>query len=166
MEHDILNPRRPYKTFRPRQASRGGKAVGTATNYATVSLYNNSTGPYVLVVRHWMMNGAANANIAASYQQGQIGSSQGLVTPMIPSEATQAGLIASIDTATQYPGDTGIALAAAGEAEWYHEFPFAFIPPKWSQVWQTTTIGQALTVVAVWEAILIDELDYFVKWRN
>jgi hypothetical protein len=161
MDTELFNPMRRYKAFRPRQSSRGTKAQATPTNRATISIYNNSTGAHVLAVRHWMLNGTANGVVSTAYAAGQVGSSQGLVTALLPSEAPQAGLIASIDTTTVYPADFNIALAAAGEAEWYHEFPFGIIQPGWSLVFQAQTAAQAMTVAAVWESILIEELDWF-----
>jgi hypothetical protein len=108
-----------------------------------------------------MLNGQANGVISTAYAAGQVGSSQGLVTALLPSEASQAGLIASIDTTTVYPADYNLALTSTGEAEWFHDYPFAVISPGWSLVFQNSTAAQALTCSAIWEAILIDELDFF-----
>ena len=90
MDTDLFNPARKYKEFRPRMASRGSKATGVPTNRATVSLYNNSTGTYVLAVRDFTLAGTAADNIAISYQPGQVGSSQGLVASFLPTDAIQA----------------------------------------------------------------------------
>jgi hypothetical protein len=161
MDTDFFNPARRFKHFRPRQASRGMKVQGVPTNRATISLFNNSSGPYVLVVRDFSVNGTANDNIVTSYQPGQIGSSQGLVTALLPGEAIQNGLIASIDTTTVYPGDYTINLSSLGTFEWMHDWPFAVIEPSFSLVFQATVAAHAVTVSALWEAIQIDQLDYF-----
>ena len=161
MDTEIYNPTRRYKHFRPRQASRGMKASGVPTNLATISLFNDSTGPYVLVLRDFTLYGTASDNVQVSYARGQIGSSQGLVSALLPSEAIQNGRIASIDTATVYPGDYAIPLSTLGAYEWYHDFPFAVIQPNYSLVFQGTTAAHAVTVACVWESILVDELDFF-----
>ena len=161
MDTDLFNPARKYKHFRPRQASRGMKVQGVPTNRATISLFNNSTGRAVLVVRDFSVNGTANDNIVTSYQAGQIGTSQGLVTPIMPAEAVLPGLIASIDTATVYAGDYTINLSSLGTFEWFHDWPYAVIQPGFSLVFQATVIAHAVTVSALWESIQIDQLDYF-----
>jgi hypothetical protein len=155
------NPTRRYKHFRPREAARALKAQGTPTNKATISLFNNSTGPRVLVVRDFTLNGTAADVIATSYQQQQIGTSQGFVASLLPSQPPPSGLLASIDTATAYAGDYQLALSSLGIFVWQHDFPYAVIEPNFSLVFQCTTTAHALTASLVWEAISIDELDWF-----
>jgi hypothetical protein len=158
---EFLNPARKYKSFRPRQAVRALKATGTPTNNATVGLFNNSTGPYILVVRDLTILGTVSDVIAASYADAQIGTSQGKVQSMLPTAAVQNGLLASVDTATLFPGDYDLSLSTTGVWEWEHDFPFAVIEPGWSLVFQDPTVAHAITVSLVWEAIQIDQLDYF-----
>ena len=162
MDEPHIQPRREYKHFRPRQAVRGMKAQGVPTNRATISLFNDSTGPYVLVLRDFSVNGTANDNIATSYQPGQIGTSQGLTQSLLPTGAKQNGLIASIDTATVYAGDYTLNLSSLGTFEWFHDWPYAIVEPGWSLVFQATVAAHAVTVSALWEAIAIDELDFFL----
>src|SRR5262245_13231666 len=161
MDTDLFNPARKYKHFRPRQASRASKSTGVPTNRATVSLYNNSTGSFVLAVRDFSVAGTAADNVALSYQPGQVGSSQGLVASLLPTDAVQPGLLASIDTLTVYAADYTVPLNTTGEWEWFHEFPFAMITPGFSLVFQCSVAAHAIVVSAVWEAIEIDQLDYF-----
>jgi len=161
MDTDFFNPARKYKDFRPRMAARGSKSTGVPTNRGTVSLYNNSTGTFVLALRDFTLAGTAADTIAISYQPGQVGSSQGLVASLLPTDAIQPGLIASIDTLTVYAADYTVPLNTTGEWEWFHEFPFAVITPGFSMVWQCTTAAHAIVVSALWEAIQIDQLDYF-----
>lgn len=161
MDTEIYNPTRRYKHFRPREAVRASKAVAAPTNHATISIFNNSTGPRILVVRDLFVQGSANDLVAMSYQTGQVGSSQGLVQPYLPSSQTLAGLIAGIDTLTVYAADYTIALSSLGTYEWYHDFPWAVIEPGFSLVVQAVTVAHATTVSAVWEAVSIDELDFF-----
>jgi hypothetical protein len=161
MDTDFFNPARKYKHFRPRQATRATKSLGIPTNRATISLYNNSTGPYVLVLRDFIVSGTANDNIAASYQPGAIGATPGLAAPMLPTDPLMNGQLLGLDTATAYAGDYIFGLGAYATFEWWHDFPFAAVTPGFSLVFQCTTAAHALTVAMVWEAIQIDQLDYF-----
>lgn len=156
-----FNPRRKYKEFRPRQAVRGFKNTGTPTNLATVSIYNDSTGPFVLMLRDLAVSGNANDLVALSFFRGQVGSSQGLTSPVVAGDAKQNGLIASIDTVTVYPADYTLPLTGQGVYYWFHEFPLAGVLPGFSIVLQEGTAAHGIAISAVWEAIAIDELDYF-----
>jgi hypothetical protein len=158
---EFYNPTRRYKHFRPREAALALKVQGTPTNNATIGLFNNSTGPRVLVVRDFTLNGTAADVVSMSYAAGAVGTSQGLVRSMLPSQAAPSGLLASIDTATAYPGDYQLALSSLGIFIWQHDFPFAVVEPNWSLVFQCNTAAHALTCSVVWEAISIDELDWF-----
>src|SRR5262249_60582120 len=93
---ELYNPTRRFKHFRPREAVRALKATAVPTNRATVSIFNNTTGPRVLVVRDFTITGTANDTVATSFATGQIGSSQGLVSGLVAGEALPTGLIASI----------------------------------------------------------------------
>lgn len=156
-----FNPRRRYKDFRPRQAVRAFKNTGVPTNLATVSIFNDSTGPFVLMVRDLEISGNANDLIALSFFHAQVGTSQGNTSPLASNEARQNGLIASIDTATVYPADFTAPLTGQGVYYWWHDFPVAAIWPGWALVIQDGTAAHALAVSALWESIAIDELDFF-----
>ena len=161
MPYDYENPGRKYKHFRPRQAVRAMKTLATPTNHATFSIFNDSTAPYVIALRDFTVFGTAGDLIASSFTAGQVGSSAGLMAPLMSNEAQQNGRIASIDSATVYPGDYAMALSAQGIWYWTHDFPFAVIGPGWSLILQNGTIAHTTTVSAVWESIQIDQLDYF-----
>ena len=160
-----LNPTRRYTWFRPRQAARGLKVTGTPVNRATVSIFNSSTGPQYLIVRDIRIAGTASDSIQASFQNGQIGTSQGLVAPMVSGDAAPMGLIASIDTATAFAGDNSLDLGTQGTFTWYHDYPFAVIQPGVSLVLQDPTVAHGITVSAIWEAILSDQLDFWGMWQ-
>ena len=161
MDEEIFNPRREYRLFRPRQGVRGRAITGTPVNLGTVGLFNNSTGRSVLVVRDITVSGPASDTVAASYQRGQIGTTAGLQASMVANEPLQPGTINSIDTATVYAGDYVLALTAQGVFWWQHDFPFAVIEPGYSLVFQDSTATHAIAVSLIWEAIEIDQLDYF-----
>lgn len=161
MDEAVYNPRRRYRDFRPREAMRGRSITGVPTNRATVSLYNNSTGRAALVVRDLSMSGTANDTVAISYVGGQVGSTAGLQAALVANEAVFAGLVASIDTTTVYPGDYIAPLSAQGIFIWTHDFPLGVVQPGYSMTFQCSTAAHALTLALVWESVEIDQLDYF-----
>jgi hypothetical protein len=161
MDEEIFNPRRLYRLFRPRQAMRGRATTTVPTNRATVSLYNNSTGRSVQVVRDVSIAGTANDTVAISYAQTQIGTTAGQQAPMVSNEAIFAGLMAYIDTATVYAGDYIAPLSAQGIFVWQHDYPLAVIENGYSMVFQCGVAAHAITVSLIWESIEIDQLDFF-----
>lgn len=161
LPEELYNPRRMYRLFRPRQAMRGRSTTGTPVNHATVGLYNNSTGRSTLVVRDVTISGPASDTIAIQYAQGQIATTVGQQAMLVANEATEPGLMAWIDSATVYSGDYIAALTAQGAFWWQHDYPFAVVQPGYSLVFQDATVAHALTVALIWEAIEIDQLDYF-----
>lgn len=161
MDEELFNPRRLYRNFRPRQGVRGRATTGVPTNLATVGLFNNNRGRSVLVVRDISIAGNANDTVGASFQAGQIGSTAGQQSPVVANEAIEPGLMNSIDTPTVYSGDYAFALTAQGVFWWQHDYPFAVVIPNWSLTFQDTTAAHAMTISLIWEAIEIDQLDYF-----
>ena len=157
---DFSNPGRKYRSFRPRQAARGMKALSTVTNFATFFLNNNTTGAQLLVVRDLTINGQAAGNVAASYVLGPLGTGPGKVQQMVPSNPVQVGVLTSADQTTNYPGDYLAALSSTGVWEWEHDFPFAVLEPNWTLVLMSLSLGQAASVAAVWETVYEDQLDY------
>lgn len=150
-----------YELFRPRQGVRGRSITGTPTNLATVGLWNNNRGRSYLVVRDVTIAGTANDTVGTSFQPGQVGSTAGLVAPMVANEAVEPGLMNSVDTATVYPGDYAFALSSTGVFWWQHDFPFAVIIPNYTLVFQDSTAAHGMTVSLIWEVIEADQLDYF-----
>lgn len=161
MDEEFFNPRREYRLFRPRQGVRGRAITGTPVNLATVGLFNNNRGRSYLIVRDISISGTAGDTIGTSFQPGQIGSTAGLTAPMVCNEATEPGLVNSIDTATVYPGDYEFGLNAQGVFWWQHDFPYAVIIPNYSLVFQDGTAAHAMTISLIWEVIEADQLDYF-----
>lgn len=161
MDEEIFNPRRMYRLFRPRQAMRGRSTTGTPTNRATVALYNNSTGRSTLAVRDITISGPASDTINIQFVQTQIAITAGQQAALVANEAIVPGLLAWVDTATVYSGDYVAALTAQGAFWWQHDYPFAVVQPGFSLVFQDTTAAHAIQVSLIWEAIEIDQLDYF-----
>lgn len=161
MDNEIYNPRRLYRLFRPRQASRGSAHTGVPVNLATIGLFNNSTGRSVLVVRDISASGTAGDTIYASYARGQVGTNAGLSSSMVANEAVQPGSVNWIDTATVYPGDYTLSLTAQGAFWWQHDYPFAVVEPGYTLVFQDSAAAHAIAVALIWEAIEIDQLDFY-----
>lgn len=161
MDEELFNPRRMYRLFRPRQAMRGRSTTGTPTNRATISLYNNSTGRSTLAVRDVTISGTASDTVAIQYAQTQVGTTAGQQAALVANEAITPGLMAWVDTTTVFSGDYVAALTAQGAFWWQHDFPFGVVQPGYSLIFQDTTAAHALTVSLIWEAIEIDQLDYF-----
>lgn len=161
MDDDGIQPRRLYHLFRPGQAARGRATTGVPVNLATIGLFNNTRGRNALVVRDIAVNGTAGDVIAASFQPGQVGTTAGQQSPLVANEAAEPGLMNWVDTATVYSGDYALALTAQGVFWWQHDYPFAVIIPNYSLVFQDGTAAHAVTVSLIWEAIEIDQLDYF-----
>lgn len=161
MDEEFFNPRREYRLFRPRQAMRGRSTTGTPTNRATIGLYNNSTGRSTLAVRDITISGPTSDTINIQYAQGQIASTAGQQSALVANEAIVPGLLAWVDSTTVYSGDYVAALTAQGAFWWQHYYPFAVVQPGYSLVFQDATAAHAISVSLIWEAIEIDQLDYF-----
>jgi len=153
---------RRYKWFRPRQAVRGSTQDQTANNYWTGALYNNSTGPSVLVVRdlRWF---PLNHNIFyLTYYQGRLAGTNLPAQPYFPGDATPAGLVDWSDQGSTLGAYDYSFVQPSGRwvAWWPHDFPIAIVPPGWSFVGQSQAKGEDGTLSLVWEVVSIDELEY------
>lgn len=155
-----LNPTRRYKWFRPRQAARGRARLAGPINTATVALFNNALGRKVMIVRAMQLGGSGGSNVVTSYQKGSFGGAPGIVQPLVPESQTPPGLLTTLDSVTVYPGDFSIANAAAGDAWWEHDFPFAVIPSGWSLVLQQGAVTRTIDCSLMWESIDEDQLDF------
>jgi hypothetical protein len=159
MPGEFDNPARRYKWFRPRQANRGVISLAGPTNSATLSLFNNSTGAHLLVVRAWSVAPTTAMQVLIASQRGPQGSAGGVVTPIVAGEAAQAGALYSLDTATALTPDW-IAPVQTNWATWAQDFPFAIVMPGWSLSFQDSTAAETMYLAIFWEAILPDELDF------
>ena len=158
------NPTRRYKWFRPRQAMRGYITV-SPNNDGTLSLFNNSSGTHLLVVRALSMGwigGTNGLNVGTFYNQGALGTVGGVVQPLLPSGAALPGLLYSLDDTTNrvarwdYLNQPGLTETLGW---WQHDFPFAILEPGWA-LCAHFVAGTKLTFSAMWEAIYPEELDW------
>ncbi len=156
------NPTRRYKWFRPRQAARGAVTGFFATNYATISLFNTSQGPHVLVVRDFRVISNSGGNFVVANVQGSLGSAAGTVANLFPADGAMPGQTYRFDNPNTLTADYGFQ-TSSGFMGWPHDLPFGFIQPGWSLAFQSTSTGQTIGLAFLWEAIGIDELD-FLDW--
>ncbi|HEY2108236.1 MAG TPA: hypothetical protein VGH29_20725 [Candidatus Binataceae bacterium] len=159
---EFENPTRRYKWFRPRQAARGYGFIG-ATNTPIVSLFNDSTGPELLVVRALRVVSSTGALSTSDFaQQGELGTEYGQpVLPLVPSMAAPPGTIYVADV-TSVPQINGYNFTGPQSIDvfWEQDFPLAVIEPGWSYG-LIGSIGKNLQVSFVWEHIFADELDFY-----
>lgn len=156
------NPTRRYRSFRPRQAARGVITLTGPTNNATLSLYNNSSGVHVLVVRAFMVSSTVAHLVLVARQQGAQGASGGTIVPGVTGDGARAGLLYSLDTATAITPD----YLVPSQFNWPAfglEFPFEVLQPGWSLTFQDTTAAETMRLAVIWEAVQADQLD-FLDW--
>ena len=157
------NPTRRYKWFRPRQAVTGSFSTPTPTNWATIWLYNDSTAGQVMVIRNVTINPNLNAGLQYFERKGKSGILQaGGLHNYIQETAKLAGVFYYSDEATQFTDDI-LGASIASPVTWNHEFPFRILQPGWSLVAQALSSGANCGLIATWESIEADELD-FIDW--
>jgi len=157
MEYE--NPTRRYKWFRPRQAQYGSIQPGTHVNYGQGSLYNDSTGPQLLVVRAINMLSSQGANMFLQAYQGKSGAPGGTVSPFVAGEARLAGALFSLDNASGLFAVFGMS-SPTGSFPFNGSLPVMVLPPGWSLLAQSSGLADVCTFSFLWEAISIDELDF------
>jgi hypothetical protein len=127
--------------------------TGEATN-TTITLFNQSLGPELLLV--WQIGSlqGAQQNLSISHQQLQPLANVAKTQPIVPSDAPPPGILSSGDQPTFYTPDYVFQMNDA-PIGWPATFPFAVIPPQWAMVIQYAFGGEAsLGVTIWWEAIL------------
>ena len=155
-----LNPTRRYHDARPRQMARGLITLTTPVNSATLSLYNESLGDRLLVVRAYNLFTTVAHLVLVQLQQNKQGTAGGSVAPMVPGDVT-AGTLYSLDTATVLPNPDYIVDLPYNRPAWDYAFPFQVLHPNWSLSFQDTTAAETMRLAIMWEAIYPDQLDYF-----
>jgi hypothetical protein len=153
---------RRYKWFRPRQAYRGGVPATTAGLglFATISVYNSSTGPTVLVIRDWSVAATAAITLNTGYNQGRLNGTPGGVTPLFPGDRAGAGLVDYQAAGAVLSADYRMANAVLTSMGWLHNFPFAIVPPGWAFFIQQQSANKLISGGFLWEEVSIDELEY------
>lgn len=153
-----LNPTRRYKWSRPRQTHRAYGQQTNNTNKGTISLYNDSTGPQILVVRLLSVVTSAGET-GLSSRTGTLGTLYGHGQPITIGDGRGPGAVYTIDSATTFASDFSyITSGNAGLLE--PMFPIAVLPPNAALVVQNTQSASNINVSFIYEAIAIEELDY------
>jgi hypothetical protein len=161
-----LNPTRRYKWFRPRQAARGFISNYNTSHDPAAGVLNNSTNAQLLVVRAVIATPAptGGADFGLFYVQGNPGTAGGTVRSLYPDTGNLAGQMWLFDTTTDYQIDFGLQSVlgnVASAAVWPYDFPCGIVPPGWSLGFQVQGGPGYLTVSMLWEAIALEELDYY-----
>lgn len=161
-----INPARLYTEFRPRQAVRGhSDFTSGGGQYNIQGLHNNSVGSHVLVVRDWNIMAAAVGGGAGGWYMSQSNpghngseSNQNFMA----SAGQLAGEMVSGSSATSaYPNIWVNQIAAGQFMQWGRNFPFAVVEPNWLLLWVSAGTNVTVAINMIWEAIAIEELDYF-----
>jgi len=142
-----------YKWFRPRQAARGGVPQTSVAGgkFGTVSLYNSSTGPTVLVVRDWVLYSSDSKAAIFGYNQGRLSGTNYPSVPMFPGDGARAGLVDYQAANAALTGDYQINTATGVPFFWSHDFPFAVIPPGWALFVSQKTAAKIIAEGFIWE---------------
>ncbi len=140
-----------------RRGMRGrGSAASLASNYSSVSLYNNSSGAESLIVR-WVNNYQTQTlGLGFWWQQGVFGATAGKWEPITATQALLAGQVWSNQTTvapTLYYETFNLSIHHVVTPEW----PIAVIPPGWSLVAGVNTVATGVFVSWLWEAVPASE---------
>ena len=157
MEYE--NPTRRYKWFRPRQAARGSITPATNVNYPTAALYNDSSGPQLLMVRLVSCVSPNGGTMGLIAQQGTIGAAGGIISPFVSGEAKPPGALYALDGAALVVSDFVMATYTGSWPE-NGAMPVAVLQPGWSLVAQSNSLTDKAQFGFMWEAISVDELDF------
>ena len=153
----------PFKStkFRVARAMRSGYIGTTPTNLGTHTLYNNSTGANMLVIRDISV-GCATAGdlIVGGITQTILGAVAGLAVPLVAGMSSLAGLHYYADTATAISVDW---FAGAGEltGRFPHDFPLAILQPGWGFAVQDKTAAHQMMCSFIWE--MLDPADVYFR---
>lgn len=146
---------RSWLKFYPRRASRGAIATASEASYCA-TLFNNSSGPQLLVVRFVCADPNQAEPTYLGYVQGQQGAPGGIVTPMVPDMPAQPGIL----TSWAAPSVTWVdhcLVFNTSMAYWPHEWPIAILPPNWSLA--VYSQANQSTIYLVWDWVYAHEFD-------
>lgn len=137
---------------------RGAYTAATSTNYATGSLYNNSTGAEMLALWYVYVHGDATF-MACVTINGTLGSKVGAVAPVVGGELTRAGQLYYVDNATAQTPDIFIGDDNGTAGIFASRVPVAVIQPGQSFVTASRTTGTTLYFAYLWQIVHPEDLD-------
>jgi len=140
------------------RAMRGTITVGSlASNYSYNSLYNNSSGAEVLIVRLLQSLSAGVTFFGVQFVAGQYGVVAGKVTRVQAGEAVHAGVLLSNQQTTVPAPDFNLYFNTV--PIWTDpNYPIAIIPPNWSLAAVAPNTSQAFATSWLWDVIPASDL--------
>lgn len=141
----------------PRRCMRGGVLRFTPANLGTVGLYNNSTGPELLVL--WYLSWSTQNGLAVmGIQRGIVGTAQSTIAPLVTGETIYAGQVTKGDTATAVNADLMPYFPSYESTTLHPTLPWAILQPGWSFLIQDNTTGDAMNASFIWQSIHSEDL--------
>lgn len=128
-----------------------------AANFCYNSLFNNSTGAEVLVVRSLTTGVVSSLTYQVQWIHGSYGTDQGIVSPVLADSAAKPGRLFGNKTTTVPVPDlifgTGAVAIPSNSG-----YPIAIIPPLWSLAVTTSLVNLIVNLGWLWEAVPAEEL--------
>lgn len=148
----------------PYRMMRGASFGGAATNYAALSLYNNSSGPDLLLVWYALLFLSTGDSAGARSIQGAQGtlitsatSPKGGVAPIVSGEAPRPGQLYYVDAAATPAFDVFVPASLTGEQNSGRR-PLAVLQPGWSFQLFPDTTGKGWNGTILWESVHAEDL--------
>jgi hypothetical protein len=142
-------------------ARRGHRGRGTTTAsgsaFNVISLYNNSTGNELIVVRNVVTDALHGVIFGVMHSYGATGSNTGTVTRIMAGEPVRAGQIYVTNVPNTNVPDFYPAMNAGQVNEW-PDWPVSILPPNWSLWALNQVISTQLSVSFLWEVVTASEL--------
>lgn len=139
---------------------RGLNVPSQSTNYATTSLFNNSTGRDLLAL--WaigIQTQGGGFTIYGAAFQGSLGTVSGTVAPLVTGDAPQYGQIYYADSATPITPDYQFANYLSPVYTQPFGMPYTILQPQWSYVIQDIGTGTLDVVSFLWQAVHREDLE-------
>jgi hypothetical protein len=141
----------------PYRCARGGVGPFTSTNLATISVFNNSKGPELVIV--WFLEYFTNATtIYLGSINQSLGTVQTTIAPLVTGNTVFAGQLFKLDTATVLPKDLAFELNPILQNTLIPRLPWAILQPGWSFFMQSDTSGSALSGSFIWQSAHMEDV--------
>jgi hypothetical protein len=150
-----------YSQFNPRRTARVGAVVaGAASDFSTISLFNNATQGWMIAMRWFALIATAQATFNYGFLQVQNAGTSVVPTPLVLTDALPYGLCTTSTPAAQitnlqYSGDV---LANTGW-QYSNNIPLGFYPPGWSFIISSSTANITIGFSLMYEIFEPQHLD-------
>lgn len=147
--------------FKPRRCARGFASIDKdSTLMQTVSLFNDSTGPYYLAVRDFFINIGTQSAVYTDLVAGAHGTLFGRGAPIVPGEPTPPGALYTELVAAAPTPDYEVGTGVTNLVPWVHNFPYTILQPGWSLRFTANTANaQGLELSIFWQYCRAEEID-------